>query len=55
VHLGTVGTLAEIVQGPSHVADGTMNVIGAIRRAIATAGYTDLKEFQRVEVVVGAP
>ena len=52
VELGTVGTIAEIATGPSHVADGTMNLVGAIRRAIATAGYTDLKEFQRVEVVV---
>ena len=30
-----------------------MNLIGALRRAMATTGYTDLKEFQRVEVVVG--
>ena len=34
------------------VADGTMNLVGALRRAMATTGYTDLKEFQRVEVVV---
>ncbi len=53
VHLGTVGTLTEIVNGPSRVADGTMNVLGAIRKGMATAGYTDLKEFQRVEVVLG--
>ena len=25
---------------------------GALRRAMATSGYLDLKEFQRVEVVV---
>ena len=29
-----------------------MNLIGALRRAMATTGYTELKEFQRVEVVV---
>jgi IMP dehydrogenase len=29
-----------------------MNFIGALRRAMATTGYTELKEFQRVEVVV---
>ena len=28
-----------------------MNLIGALRRAMATTGYTELKEFQRVEVV----
>jgi IMP dehydrogenase len=29
-----------------------MNLIGALRRAMATTGYTELKEFQRVEVTV---
>ena len=52
VEIGTVGTMQEILFGPSRVADGTMNLIGALKRALATTGYTDLKEFQRVEVVV---
>jgi IMP dehydrogenase len=52
VEIGSVGTLAEILFGPSRVADGTMNLVGALRRAMATTGYTELKEFQRIEVVV---
>jgi IMP dehydrogenase len=52
VAVGSVGTLEEILFGPSRVADGTMNLIGALRRAMATTGYTELKEFQRIEVVV---
>ena len=52
VAVGTVGSLEEILFGPSRVADGTMNLVGALRRAMATTGYSDLKEFQRVEVVV---
>jgi IMP dehydrogenase len=52
VHLGTVGSLEQILHGPSHAADGTMNLLGGLRRAMATTGYSDLKEFQRVEVVV---
>jgi IMP dehydrogenase len=52
VEIGTAGTLAEILLGPSRTSDGTMNLVGALRRAMATTGYTDLKEFQRVEVVV---
>src|SRR5450755_620717 len=57
VNVGTAGTLEQIVHGPSAVPDGSMNLMGALRRTIATAGYSDLKEFQRVEVVVapGAP
>ena len=52
IEIGTVGTLEEILFGPSRVADGTMNFVGALRRAMATTGYTEVKEFQRVEVVV---
>ena len=52
VELGTSGTLSEIINGPSHSADGSMNLVGALRRALATCGYSDLKEFQRCEVVV---
>lgn len=53
VEFERVGSLEEILLGPSRVADGTMNLIGALRRSMATTGYTELKEFQRVEVVVG--
>ena len=52
VQFDQVGTLEQVLFGPSCVADGTMNLIGALRRSMATTGYTDLKEFQRVEVVV---
>jgi IMP dehydrogenase len=52
IEIGTVGTLQEILYGPSHTADGTMNFVGALRRAMSTTGYTELKEFQRVEIVV---
>ena len=52
VHVGKVGTLQEILTGPSHSADGSMNLFGALRRAMATCGYSDVKEFQRVEVVI---
>ena len=51
-NVGTVGTLEDIMFGPSHNADGTTNYIGALRRAMATAGYVDLKSFQRCPVTV---
>lgn len=52
VEVGTAGSLEQILFGPGHTADGTLNLIGALKRAMATTGYSDLKEFQRVEVVV---
>ena len=51
-HVGTVGTMAEILNGPSDRADGTLNLMGALRRTLATTGYADVKELQRVEVVL---
>ncbi len=52
LRIGTVGPLEQILLGPSAVADGSMNIMGALRRTMATSGYSDLEEFQRVEVVV---
>lgn len=52
VQVGQAGTLQQVLFGPGHTADGTLNLIGALRRAMATTGYSDLKEFQRVEIVV---
>ncbi|MFT4265052.1 MAG: GuaB3 family IMP dehydrogenase-related protein [Nocardioides sp.] len=54
VEFDTVGSLEQILFGPSIVADGTMNLVGALKRAMATTGYTELKEFQRIEVVVAS-
>jgi IMP dehydrogenase len=52
MQVGAVGTLEEILFGPSRLPDGSMNFVGALRRAMATTGYRDLKEFQRVQVAV---
>ena len=52
VQVGVRASLEEILFGPGRSADGTTNIIGALRRAMATTGYSDVKEFQRVEVVV---
>ena len=42
-----------IICGASGSGKSTlMNIIGALRKAMATCGYMDLKEMQRCEVVV---
>ncbi len=48
----TSGTLEEILLGPSQRPDGTANLVGALRRSMATTGYSDVKEFQRVDLVL---
>jgi len=52
VKVDGVAPLEQILYGPAPVADGTANLIGALRKSMATTGYSDLKEFQRVEVVL---
>jgi IMP dehydrogenase len=52
VAVGQIAPLEEILYGPAPVAEGSANLVGALRRSMATTGYSDLKEFQRVEVVV---
>ncbi|MDY6055819.1 GuaB3 family IMP dehydrogenase-related protein [Micrococcus sp.] len=51
-HVGQVAPLQEVLWGPSHHADGTSNLMGGLQRAMATTGYTELKDFQKVEVLV---
>jgi len=52
VSAGRKATLAEIIVGPAHENDGTMNLFGALRTSMATTGYETVKEFQKAEVMV---
>jgi len=54
VDLGVVGTLEQILFGPSTSSQGALNMVGALKKAMATTGYSDLKELQRIEVVINA-
>lgn len=38
--------------GPSSDPSGTVNLFGALRRAMAKSGYSELKEFQKVGLIV---
>ncbi|MFU0614805.1 GuaB3 family IMP dehydrogenase-related protein [Gardnerella vaginalis] len=50
-NVGTVAPLENILFGPSHMADGKTNYVGALRRTMASTGYVDVKSFQRCSVV----
>jgi IMP dehydrogenase len=47
------GSLADVLLGEARTADGRTNLFGALRRTMAKTGYRDLKEFQRVDLVIG--
>jgi len=52
VEVGIAGSLEEVLFGPAHEAEGRTNLMGALRHSMATCGYVDVKEFQRVDVVI---
>src|SRR5881409_1418568 len=47
-----VASLAEIMVGPAHENDGTLNLFGALATSMATTGYETIKEFQKAELVI---
>lgn len=47
-----LGTLEEVVIGPSHVSAGGLNLMGGLRASMAMAGYETLKELQKAELMV---
>jgi IMP dehydrogenase len=48
----SLGELERVLFGPSDDPDGSLNLFGGLRRAMAKCGYRDLKEFQRVGLVL---
>jgi len=52
IRVPIIGTLREILLGPAHKDDGTMNLVGALRLSMATCGARTLAEMQQAEMVV---
>ncbi len=47
-----LGDMEKLLYGPSDDPDGGLNLFGGLRRAMAKCGYRDLKEFQKVGLVL---
>ncbi len=52
IRVNIMGTLREILLGPAHKDDGTMNLVGALRLSMATCGARTLAEMQQAEMVI---
>jgi IMP dehydrogenase len=52
VQVDQVATLEEIVIGPATENDGTLNLMGALRTAMATCGYESIHDFQKAEIML---
>jgi IMP dehydrogenase len=47
-----VASLEEILLGPAHENDGTLNLFGALATSMATTGYATIRDFQKAELVI---
>jgi IMP dehydrogenase len=54
VGAGQRPSLDQVLNGPSDDPFGSLNLVGGLRRSMAKAGYSDLKEFQKVGLTVGS-
>ena len=52
---GVRPSLERLLRGPSEDAEGTCNLFGSARRAMAKCGYSSVKEFQRAELTLVSP
>ncbi|MBN2240971.1 MAG: GuaB3 family IMP dehydrogenase-related protein [Dehalococcoidales bacterium] len=52
IHVGTSGTLEQILFGPSSVTNGTHNLIGALRNAMGLCGAANIREMHKAEMVI---
>ena len=51
IKVGTAGSLAQILNGPAVVTDGSQNLMGALRQSMAALGARTIAEMQQVEIV----
>ena len=52
IHVGTTGTLEEILYGPATLDDGTQNLVGALRTSMGNVGAKNIREMQLTELVI---
>ncbi|HEV7466946.1 MAG TPA: IMP dehydrogenase, partial [Candidatus Dormibacteraeota bacterium] len=52
IRTGIKGSLEEVLFGPAHVDDGSMNLVGALKSAMGVCGARNIREFQDTEMVI---
>ncbi len=52
IHVGTTGTLQQILFGPAQVEDGSQNLVEALRTAMGMCGARTLRDMHRAELVL---
>lgn len=52
IKVSTTGSIEQILRGPAGLDDGTHNLLGALKTSMGTLGAKNLKEMQKIEVVI---
>jgi IMP dehydrogenase len=52
IRTGLKGKLREILFGPAHVDDGSMNLVGALKTSMGVCGARTIQEFQEADLVI---
>ncbi len=52
IQTNVMGSLQEILLGPAHKDDGTMNLVGGLRLAMSNCGARNIAEMQQAELVI---
>jgi len=52
VHVGTTGSIEEILFGPARTDDGTQNLVGALKTSMGALGAHNIKEMQMVPIII---
>ena len=52
IHVGTTGTLEEILYGPARLDDGSQNMVGALKTCMGCVGARTMRDFQLTELVI---
>jgi len=52
IHVGTTGSLKQILFGPAGVDDGSQNLVGAITTCMGNVGAASIRTFQETEIII---
>jgi IMP dehydrogenase len=52
IHVGTTGTLEQILFGPATLDDGSQNLVGALKTSMGNLGAATIREMHGVELII---
>ncbi|MBU1913179.1 MAG: GuaB3 family IMP dehydrogenase-related protein [Candidatus Omnitrophica bacterium] len=52
IHVGTTGSLEEILLGPAKLDDGSQNLVGALMTSMGNLGARNIREMQLTDIII---